>query len=213
MIYILSCIPPQKWANLAAPADKEGPFKHQVRIPLNIVGGGGVLPWHSSKAKQNKTKFYKKVNGNNICPKRCFFCYRYILDTFFFFFFTVFVSSIWPCGKLWNETRTFYRCYKLKIKRKLQKRRFGPAPDLSGFLYFWCLKYFLMLCWSVTVRGNLWKQDPGMMLRPRTLVPIQKDQCGSQESNCPFLKYTKNNLIKRRLRMTKCVEKDFRFPL
>lgn len=86
MIYILSCIPPQKWANLAAPADKEGPFKHQVRNPLNIVGGGGVLPWHSSKAKQNKTKFYKKVNGNNICPKRCFFCYRYILDTFFFFF-------------------------------------------------------------------------------------------------------------------------------
>lgn len=56
MIYIFSCIPPLQWANLAAPADKEGPFKHQVRNPLNIVGGAGVLPWHSSKAKQNKTK-------------------------------------------------------------------------------------------------------------------------------------------------------------
>lgn len=45
MIYIFSCIPPLKWANLAAQADKKGPFKHQVRNPLNIVGGGGVLPF------------------------------------------------------------------------------------------------------------------------------------------------------------------------
>lgn len=61
MIYIFSCIPPLKWANLAAQADKKGPFKHQVRNPLNIVGGGGVLPWHSSKAKQNKTEKWMAI--------------------------------------------------------------------------------------------------------------------------------------------------------
>lgn len=53
MIYIFSCIPLLKWANLAAPSDKEGPF-NQVRNPLNIVGEEGC--YLGTAERQNKTK-------------------------------------------------------------------------------------------------------------------------------------------------------------